>query len=411
VWIFGAILTLFGGLTSAELGAMIPEAGGQYVYLREAYGPQAGFMYGWTAFLITQTGGIAALAVGFAEYLAYFIPAFGLDRYLFQWHEVTLSAGQIIALLSIGILSAVNYYGIRSGSFVQNVFTLLKLVAIAVLVVSGLYIVSSAGVDTITDSNVSVPEKGGNGFFGSVGVALIAVLWTYDGWYSVNSVASEIKNVKRNLPLSLIIGIAVIGITYLIVNIFYVTALPMEEMAGEVRIGEKAMGYAFGSTAGSLMAGLILISILGCLSATILFGPRIYYAMAKDGLFIKKFSYVHESYHTPSIAIVWQAIWSALLCLTGSYEQLFTYVMFAVLLFYVVTVVSIFVLRKKRPNADRPYRAWGYPVVPAIFALVMLLIMVNTLIERPVESILGTILIIAGLPVYYRRQKKRNNST
>ncbi len=399
VWIFGALLSLFGGLTFAELGAMIPEAGGQYVYLREAYGPMAGFMYGWTAFVITQTGGIAALAVGFAEYLAYFIPDFGLDRYIFLWKGISVSAGQVVALTSIVVLTIVNYYGIRSGSFVQNVLTIIKLLAIVILILAGVYALINSGEGIVSETGQTIP--GGHSITVAIGIALIAVLWTFDGWYSVNTVASEIKNVRKNLPLSLIAGISLIGITYLLINLFYLFTLPIEKMIGVVRIGEYATSYAFGPLAGTLMAALILVSILGCLSATIIFGPRIYYAMAKDGLFFKKFAHVHPQYRTPTIAIIWQGVLAGALCLTGTYEELFTYVTFAVLLFFVGTVSAVFVLRWRKPNADRPYRVWGYPYVPAIFGLTILWIMINTLIEKPVEALLGLTVIAAGLPVYY----------
>jgi APA family basic amino acid/polyamine antiporter len=399
VWIFGALLSLFGGLTFAELGAMIPEAGGQYVYLREAYGPLAGFIYGWTSFLIIQTGGIAALAVGFAEYSAYFIPAFSLNNYVLDLNGLTVSTGQLLAVFSIGLFTLVNYFGIRSGSFVQNFFTILKLIAIGILVITGLVIVINSGTLPSTSEDPVIPS--GSALLAAIGVSLIAVLWTFDGWYSVNSVASEIKNVQKNLPLSLFIGVTSIGIIYLLINVFYVTALPMSEMAGVVRIGEKATSFTFGSTAGTLMAGLILISILGCLSATIIYSPRIYYAMATDGLFFRKFAVVHPKYHTPSIAIIWQGVFASFLCLTGSYEQLFTYVVFAVLLFFVGVVAAVFILRRTRPDAKRPYRVWGYPVVPVLFGLIIVWILINTLIERPMESALGLILIIIGLPVYY----------
>jgi len=405
VWFFGAVLSLFGGLTFAELGAMIPEAGGQYAYLREAYGPLAGFIYGWTSFLIIQTGGIAALAVGFAEYCAYFIPLFSLDNYLLNLSGVTVSTGQILAVFSIGFLTLVNYFGIRSGSSVQNFFTILKLVVIGILVVAGLMMVINSGTLPLTTEDPVIPS--GSALLAAIGVSLIAVLWTFDGWYSVNSVASEIKNVQKNLPLSLFIGITSIGIIYLLINIFYVTTLPISEMAGVVRIGEKATSFTFGATAGTLMAGLILISILGCLSATIIYSPRIYYAMATDGLFFKKFAVVHAKYHTPSTAIIWQGIFASVLCLTGSYEQLFTYVVFAVLLFFVGVVAAVFILRRTRPDAKRPYRVWGYPVVPVLFGLIILWILINTLIERPMESVMGLVLIIIGLPVYYYWHKKK----
>jgi len=399
VWIFGALLSLFGGLTFAELGAMIPEAGGQYVYLREAYGPMAGFMYGWTAFIITQTGGIAALAVGFAEYLAYFVPVLGLDRYILLWKGITVSAGQVVAIISIFLLTIVNYYGIRSGSFVQNILTIIKLLAIAILILAGVYVLINSGEGIISETDRLVPT--GQSIPVAIGIALIAVLWTFDGWYSVNTVASEIKNVRKTLPLSLIIGTSLIGIIYLLINLFYLFTLPMEEMMGVVRIGEHATSYAFGPLAGTFMAGLILVSILGCLSATIIFGPRIYYAMSEDGLFFKNFSHIHPKYRTPTNAILWQGVLAGALCLTGTYEQLFTYVTFAVLLFFVGTVSAVFVLRWRKPTAERPYRVWGYPYVPIVFGLTIFWIMVNTLIEKPVEALLGLVVILAGLPVYY----------
>ena len=404
VWFLGAVLSLFGGLTFAELGAMIPEAGGQYIYLREAYGPMAGFMYGWTAFLIIQTGGIAALAVGFAEYMSYFFPVFNMNIYLIETAGLTVSAGQILAVISIGILSLVNYFGIRSGTVVQNIFTIIKLLAIGILVIAGIYVaMNSEGIHS-PSSALIVPS--GGSLVVAIGISLIAVLWTFDGWYSVNAVASEIKNAKHNLPFSLIIGISIIGIIYLLVNIFYVTTLPMAEMNGVVRIGEKATSFAFGSTAGKLMAGLILISILGCLSATIIYSPRIYYAMANDGLFFKKFADVHPTYHTPSVAIFWQGIFASLLCLTGTYEQLFTYVVFGVLLFFVGVVAAVFVLRWREPDRERPYRVWGYPVVPGLFGMIIIWIMINTLIEKPVESVVGLVLILIGLPVYIYWHRK-----
>jgi APA family basic amino acid/polyamine antiporter len=290
---------------------------------------------------------------------------------------------------------------------VQNFFTILKILAVAVLVLVGLYILFTKSPAAGLAPDVSFPK--GMGVITAVGVALIAVLWTFDGWYAVNSVASEIKNVERNLPLSLILGLLFTGIIYILMNIFYVLVLPVSEMRGVVRIGEKAITYLFGGIYGSTMSGLILISILGCLSATIIFGPRIFYAMAKDRLFFSSFAQVHPHYHTPNVAVVWQGIWSGLLCLTGSYEQLYTYVIFVSLLFYIACACAIFVLRKKQPQTPRPYRVWGYPVVPVIFGSAMFLIAVNSLIEKPVESLFGIGLIIIGLPVYlfwYRRKKQ-----
>ncbi len=405
VWIIGAILSLFGGLTLGELGAMMPNAGGQYVYLREAYGKFAAFLYGWTTFLVLQTGGIAALAVGFAEYLSFFIPGFGLDQMLFGQGSIPISYGQLVAVISILVLTLINYYGIRTGSIVQNFLTILKLLAIMILILAG-FIVTSAGYG-VPDRMETLVFPEGTALLSAIGVALIAVLWTFDGWYAVNNVASEIKKPGRNIPLSLMIGLSVIGLVYLLVNIFYVTVLPVTEMAGVVRIGEKATTVAFGPAAGIAMNGLILISILGCLSATILFGPRVYYAMGEDRIFFKSFARVHPRYHTPGTAIVWQGVWSSILCLTGTYEQLFTYVTFTVLVFFIAATLAIFRLRKIKPDAERPYRTWGYPVIPAIFGFAMLLIAGNSLLEKPLESLLGLLIIFTGFPVYYYWSKIR----
>ncbi len=402
VWLLGGVLSLFGGLTLAELGAMMPEAGGQYIYLREAYGDLTGFLYGWTAFLVIQTGGIAALAVGFAEYLSYFIPVLGLDQLLIQTRLLSISSGQLLAAAAIVLLSAINYFGIRSGSTFQNIFTALKIAAIVLLVVAGLF----APAPEVHISGGEIPAMpGGFDLILAIGIGLVAVLWTFDGWYAVNTVASEIKNARRNLPLSLIIGLVSIIIIYLLVNYFYLKTLPMYLMAGEVRIGETAVSFLFGAGAGAFMTALILISIFGCLSATIIYGPRIYYAMAEDGLFFRSLAKVHPRYRSPANAVVWQGIWAALLCLTGTYEALYTYVVFAVMLFYVANAAAVFVLRRKKPQAQRPYRVWGYPVVPVLFALSMTAIMITTLIEKPVESITGLLLIAAGLPAYYYWKK------
>ena len=407
VWLVGAVLTLFGGLTLAELGAMIPEAGGQYVYLRTAYGPLAGFMYGWLSFFIIYSGGIAALGVGFAEYLSYFFPALGLQNILFNFSFISISAGQLVAMIGIVALTAINYLGIRSGSTVQNIFTVIKIFAIAILVVAGIVAISgnySASQELVAENN-EMPVN----IIAAFGVALIAVLWTFDGWYNINPIASEIKNPQKNLPRSLILGIVFIGIIYILVNLFYIQALRIDEMAGVVRIGEKATTSMFGAMFGTIMTAVILISILGCLSATILPGPRIYYAMAKDGLFFRSFSKVHPKYHSPSVAVIWQGIIASILCVSGTYEQLYTYVIFSTLLFYIALAAALFVMRKKMPDMPRPYKVWGYPVVPVIFGLSMLLIAINTLIEKPLESMVGIVLLFLGWPVFRYWQRKNKS--
>lgn len=409
VWALGSVLILFGGLTFAELGAMYPSAGGQYIYLRNAYGSTAGFMYGWTTFLVTQTGGIAALGVGFAEYLSYFFPRLGLQNILLSAGFLDVSAGQLVAVTVILILTAVNYFGIHSGSMVQNTFTILKILAIAALLVAGLWTIAASG--SYTAHTPSRPDSHPQHLIGAIGVALIAVLWTFDGWYAVNSVASEIKKVRRNLPLSLVLGISATGFIYLLVNLFYVLAMPVSELQGVVRVGEVATTTVFGPAAGRAMSGLILVSILGCLSATVIYGPRVFYAMARDGLFFKQFAEVHPRYSSPAKAVLGQGIWSALLCLSGTYEQLFTYVVFVTLSFYVACASAVFWLRRTKPDVERPYRVWGYPLVPLLFGLAILWIMINTLVEKPVEALIGLGLTLTGLPVYFYWSRHGNTTT
>ena len=405
-WIVGGLLSLAGALTYAELGAAMPLAGGQYVYLREAYGPLSGFLFGWIMFLVYQTGSIAAVAVGFAEYLGYFFPSIAIQRILFTTSifglNYTLSAGQLIAILSIILLSILNYGGLGFGSLIQNAFTVLKVGAIAALVVLGFTIGRGGEIDfSLAPAGTST-----TGLVGAFGVAMIAVLWTYDGWNNINFTAGEIKNPKRNLPLSLLLGTLAICAIYVAVNYVYLYALPINELKGVTRVAEKAATGLFGPTAASFISAAVVISTFGCVNGMILTGPRVYYAMAKDNLFFRKVSQVHPRFKTPGFSIFVQAVWSSLLVFSGTYEQLFTYVVFAALLFYLWAAASVFTLRRKFPHLERPYKVWGYPVVPALYILASVWILINTLVERPVESLAGMGIVAVGIPVYYYWKRK-----
>lgn len=406
VWVIGGFIALSGALAFAELGAMFPRAGGQYVYLREAYGPLAGFLYGWGFFWVIECGGIAALAVGFGEYFGYFFPTLSTQSFLLQWNiagwHYSLSAGQLVAVASILILSAVNYFGIKSGIVVQNIFTFLKIVSIAVLVILGLVVGKKAGA-----TNLPQMFSGGAGFnFKLIGLALIAVLWTYDGWYSVNCTAEEIKQPEKNLPLGLILGTLTVTLIYVLMNIIYVLALPVDRMKGVARIGELASTQLFGPTATFFVSAMITVSIFGCLSATVIYGPRVYFAMAKDRSFFQSMTHIHPRYHVPNKAIIWQAVWSSLLCLTGTYKDLFEYVVFALVIFFAATGLSVIVLRFKRPDAPRPYRAWGYPVLPLLFVLINMAVFVNTILAQPLQSAIGVVILLVGIPAFlYWRSK------
>ena len=409
VWLVGGLFTLGGALSCAELGAMYPRAGGQYVYIREAYGPFAGYLYGWGFFWFIMGGGIAALAVGFAEFFGYFFPALSTQSLLLKTtvfgQPYSLSAGQLVAAAAIVFLTAVNYFGVKSGAVVQNIFTFLRIGSVLALVVLGLTMGNRAGIRSVEDLFRGGPESI-PGAITLFGLALIAALWTYDGWYAINCTAEEIKKPERNIPLGLLVGTLGITLIYLLVNVVYILALPVDKMRGVARVGELASSQLFGPTATSIFSAAIAVSIFGCLSANILFGPRVYMAMADDKLFFRAMSHIHPRYRVPSKALIGQAIWSCLLCLSGTYQDLYEFVVFALVIFFGATGLAVIVLRRKQPHLARPYRTWGYPVVPVLFALVNLLIFINTVISDPRKSLLGLLLLTLGIPSYFYWRKK-----
>lgn len=404
VWIAGGLLTLAGALTYGELGAMYPRAGGMYHYLREAYGPLWGFLFGWAAFLVIMSGGMAALGVAFGEYLGSFLPFFSTGNVLltvplggWTW---TLSGGQLAAALAILVLTAINHLGLKEGAGVQNALTVLKIGAIAVFAILGLL-----GPAPAAPSLLSSPAVQG-GLLTAFGVAMIAVLWTYDGWYGLTCSAGEMKDPGRSLPRGLILGTLLVMVLYFLLNLVYVRTLTVPEMAGASRIGEAAAQVLFGPTGARLVSLAVLVSTFGCLSATILYSSRIYQPMAEDGVFFRSLAEVHPRYRTPVRSLWAQTAWALLLTLSGTYEQLYTYVVFVSVLFHAATAAAVFVLRRSRPDHPRPYRTWGYPVVPALFILACLLLIGNTLAERPVESLLGLGLLVLGLPAYLWFRKR-----
>lgn len=398
-WVLGGVLAIAGGLTYAEMGAMFPRSGGVYVFLREAYGPLPAFLYGWAALFVVISGGIAAVAVGFAEYLSYFIPVASPKLILFTLHTpvetVTISAGQIVAALSILALGAINYVGVRTGNMVNAVLTAAKVAGLAALPVMALlaWRVHPA-LSPIVPPDLARPAA-------SFGVAMIAVLWTYEAWYFVTYAAGEIKDPQRNVPRALIGGILVLTTVYLLVNVAYFFALSVDEMKGVTRIAERAATALVGPRGATFVALTVVVSTFGCNAAAILAGSRLLFAMASDGVFLPAASRVHERYRTPHLAIIALTVWSTILALSGTYEQLFTYVMFASILFSVAAGLALFRLRHTMPDRPRPYRTWGYPVVPLVFIAGATAFVLNTLMERPVQSIAGLGLVALGLPVYW----------
>ena len=399
LWVAGGLLTLAGALTYAELGAMFPKAGGQYHFLKEAYGPLWGFLFGWASFLVIMSGGIATLAVGFGEYLGSFVPFFSTRNVFFMlpvgpWNWA-INGGQLAGAMAIALLTWINYLGLKEGAGVQNAVTVVKIGSIMALAGVGFL------VPPRVEAHLTAPLPAG-GFLTAAGVGMIAVLWTYDGWYNLTFSAGEMRDPEKSLPRGLIAGTLAVMVLYGLMNLVYMRALPVSAMGDTGRIGEAAAVALFGPTGGRLVSMAVLVSTFGCISSTILCCSRIYLPMAQDGLFFPAVARIHPRYHTPAASILAQGAWATLLTLSGSYEQLYTYVIFAAVMFHAATGAAVIVLRRTRPDAPRPYRAWGYPWVPLVFILSSLLLVGNTLLERPTESLFGLVLVALGIPAYMR---------
>jgi APA family basic amino acid/polyamine antiporter len=402
VFIFGGLLSLAGALTYAELSAAMPEAGGEYVYLREAYGPFSAFLYGWTQMWVAKSGSIATLATAFFTYMANFFPA--LEGVITEVHLpilglLTIKSGQIFAMVVVALLGWLNYYGVRVGGNVQVGVTIVKVGLIALLIIVGLTFSGGATANFGT----SIPAAGGvAGFF----AALVAALWAYDGWNNVSMVSSEIKNPQKNLPLALVFGTLAVMAIYILANLAYFYVLPASGVAGSDRVAAEMMRRVWGAGGANAVSIAAMISIFAALNGSILTGSRVPYAMARDGLFFKSIGEVHPKYFTPANSIIALSAWSMILILSGGYDQLFTYVIFASWILYGMATASVIVLRFKRPDMPRPYRAVGYPVIPIIFVLVAIALILSTLQKSPRESLLGLGIMATGIPFYMHWRRK-----
>ena len=395
VWVVGGMFSFFGAVAFAELGAALPEAGGIYVYLREAYGPLLSFLFGWTLFLVIDSGSIATLAVAFSHNM--------LPRFV----DMTPLTKKLIAAGFVAFLGAVNYVGVRWGSRLQNILTYIKTAAIGIVVVAVFFFTKGHG----HAANFVEPAPGplNFGLLGAFGVGLVASLWAYKGWESATYSAGEIKNPRRNLPLGILIGTVVVIVLYIVANLAYLYVLPVGKIASsEGRVALEAMELVTGPFGASLIAFLILFSILGAANQTILCSPRVYFAMARDGLFFKRVAECHPRFLTPHVSIVAISVWSILLTLTGTFEQLFTYVIFGEWIFFGLTVAAVMVLRKKRPDLERPYKTWGYPVTPVIFVLAALYVAVGSLLSSFRNAMFGLGIICLGIPAYLYWRGKLN---
>ena len=423
-WVLAGIITMLGALSIAELAAMYPRAGGQYVFLRESLGPLVGFLFGWTLFVVIQTGTIAAVAVGFGRFLGVLWPAISADAIGPQFTVATpggdvvvgLTRQRLIALVSVWVLTWINLRGVKEGKWVQTVVTIVKTLALASLVVLGLLIGRNA---LAIDANFGPGQFGGfdnfSGHFAVIfGSAMVGSLFSSDAWLGVTFAASEVRNPQRNLPLALLLGTGLVTLLYVTANLAYLNVLPLRgspegadvmargiQHATQDRVGTAAAEVIFGSSAATIMAVFILISTFGCNNGLILSGARVYYAMARDGLFFRRAGELSR-HSVPAFALVVQSVWTSFLCLTGTYGQLLDYVIFAALVFYALTTIGLFMLRRARPEADRPYRAIGYPVLPALYIALCTAIAICLLWadKTRAQAVSGLVLVLLGIPVY-----------
>ena len=426
-WVITGIITLIGALCYGELAAMMPHAGGQYVYLREAYNPLIGFLYGWTLFLVIQTGTIAAVAVAFAKFTAVLIPSLGTKNYLCSIFGLKISAGQLLAISVIVILTFVNLRGLKHVKIIQGVFTVAKVAALAGLIFLGIFIASNSNAISANFSHMWdgkwlhlaagkidwIESLSGFSIIIAIGVSMVGSLFASVAWENVTFTAGEIKNPSRNLPMGLFFGTLIVTAIYLLANLSYLFVLPLSgtpnganvtslgiQFAAEDRVATAASQLIFGQPAAVIMAVLIMVSTFGCNNGLILAGARVYYAMAKDKLFFKVTGTLNKK-SVPAAALIFQAVWASLLCLSGTYGQLLDYVVFAVLLFYILTVGGVFILRRKNPSAERPYKTFGYPFLPILYIILASIICVILLLYKPEFTWPGLIIVLLGIPVYY----------
>jgi len=432
VWLITGVMTVIAALSYGELAGMMPHVGGQYAYLREAYNPFIAFLYGWTLFLVIQTGTIAAVAVAFAKFTGVLVPWFSEKNILFSTGSFHITAAQILAITSVVILTYINMRGLKEGKIVQNIFTSTKIIALLGFVLLALIIGQNASALTANIGNFwnaswtqikngkifSITPISGWMLLSAIGVAMVGSLFSADAWNNITFTAGEVTNPKRNIPLSLTLGTGTVILIYILANIGYLLVLPLTgspdavqtsgrgiQFASSDRVGTAAASVIFGESAEVIMAIMIMISTFGCNNGLILAGARVYYTMAKDGLFFKSAGILNTR-SVPGIALIVQCIWTCILCLSGTYGDLLDYVVFAVLLFYVLTVVGIFILRKKRLNAERPYKAFGYPIVPAIYILLAAAISIDLLIFKPQYTWPGLGIVVLGIPVYFVWKKR-----
>ena len=425
VWLITGFMTLTAALSYGELSAMFPKAGGQYVYLKEAFNPLAGFLYGWSFFAVIQTATIAAVGVAFSKFIAYLVPELGNNYYLFNVLGLKIHSGQLLAIFIIGLLTFINSRGIKEGKIIQTVFTSAKLLALFGLILFGFVLVKNSfwhsnmatGFNAMQDLGVDkkgiIPTQwksiGGAALLGAIAASMTGSIFSSDAWNNVTFIAGEIKNPKRNIGLSLFLGTLIVTIIYVCVNLMYLNALPLNEIAfcADDRVAVVAANRIFPAFGTTMIALLIMVSTFGCNNGLVLAGARVYHTMAKDGLFFRKAGELNKA-SVPGYALWIQFIVAAAWCLSGKYGDLLDMISFVVVMFYMLTIVGIFVLRRKRPDADRPYKAFGYPLLPAIYILIGLAFCILLIIYKPTFVWPGLIIVGLGIPIYYIAVANKN---
>ncbi|KAA9355048.1 APC family permease [Larkinella humicola] len=431
LWVLTGVITVTAALSYGELAGMMPKAGGQFVYIQRAYGSLLGFVYGWTVFAVIQTGTIAAVAVAFTKFTAVFIPALNPENILFNVGSFPIKASALFAIGSVVLLTWINSQGIQSGKLIQNVFTSAKLLALLGLIVVGIGVGSKTGTlsanfqnawaATQTTADGSVVSLGGMALLLALGVSMIGSLFSADSWNNVTFIAGEIRNPRRNIPLSLFVGTLMVTTIYVLANIAYLSLLPLQgspnaadvvgrgiQFASYDRVATASVSLIFGDVAVAIMAVLIMVSTFGCNNGLILSGARLYYAMAKEGLFLKTAAQLNKN-SVPGIALWLQCGWASILCLSGTYGDLLDYCTFTSLVFYIITIGGLFLLRRKEPNAERPYKAFGYPLVPALYIVAGVTICLILLKEKTFNTGMGLLIAGLGVPIYFMTSRGRKN--
>ncbi len=409
VWVFGALISLCACFAFAELGSMFPDSGGQYVYLREAYGDLVAFLYGWMLFAVANGGTIAALSVASAAYVGQVLPAFSQERIVFAVAGIAVTRAHVLGLALIAILTVVNVLGLRWGALLQNVSTWTKFAAMSAFVVLG-FAIGKGHWTYFQPHSVSLTMGVGPAqLISALGVGLIAVFWAYDGWVYITWVSGEVKNPRRNVPLAMVVGLLVVAVIYIAMNLTYVYALPLNEIAKHETIAHAAAAALFSPQAAVWLSLMIAISCFSAAATCTLSGARVYLAMAQDGVFFKRMAVIHPKWRTPAFSLIGQGIWACVLTVSGRYDQLYTYVIFGMVLSYELTVIGMFWLRWKRPDIPRPYRCTGYPWLPAIYVIAGAAWILNTIWTRPLETFVGIGIVLIAVPgyLYWKRGQRR----